>query len=212
MNLRTNMVLALFLLIAGSVACTMSTSSTVPAQPSGQNTGSNTDVPAVVQTNPAVSWKADGIITQGEYAGTVAYGDYSISWFADGTNIHIGLRAKTAGWVAVGIQPATTMRDADIIIGFVRNNRAEVTDSYSTGSFGPHPRDTDIGGTDDILESGGKEEGGYTVIEFKRALKTNDKYDKSVTAGMNKMIYSFGSDDDINSKHVMRGYGQINIQ
>ena len=83
---------------------------------------------------------------------------------------------------------------------------------FSTGDFGPHPPDTELGGTYDILDFGGGEEGGYTSIEFKRALNTGDKYDNALSRGVNKIIWSYGSEDDLKSKHINRGYGELTIQ
>jgi hypothetical protein len=206
--------LTLILLVLIGISCSQAAPSPIetPSPSSQPGTAVNPSSPPSVPAKPTVSWKADGIITPGEYAGVARYGDYSISWLTDETTIFIAVRAKTVGWVAVGIQPSTTMKDADIILGFVKDGKASVYDLYSTGSFGPHPRDTELGGTDDISEFGGKEEGGYTVIEFKRALKTADRFDKSLLKGSNKIIYSFGFADDIESRHIIRGYGQLDIQ
>jgi hypothetical protein len=197
--------LGIILVISGYLACTQP----VTTQPESQGKGASS---SVQQTRPAVLWKADGVITPGEYAAANVYGDYSVSWTADDTNIFIAIKAKTTGWVAEGIQPGLTMKDADIIMGFVKDGKAVVTDQYSTGPLGPHVKDTELGGTDDILEYGGREEGGYTVIEFKRALKTADKFDRPFVKGINKIIFSFGVSDDITSSHNARGYGQIDLQ
>ena len=87
----------------------------------------------------------------------------------------------------------------------------EVQDLYSTGDFGPHPLDSEIGGTDDIMEFGGREEGGFTTIEFKRSLTTIDKYDISIQKGVNRIIWAYGSSDSLTVKHSTRGYGEINL-
>ena len=103
------------------------------------------------------------------------------------------------------------MKDADMIFGFVEGGKIIVADMYSTGDFGPHPPDITQGGAYNILESGGKEEGGYTVIEFKRALDTGDKYDKPLVKGVNKIIWAYGSDYIQGMKHANRGYGEIEL-
>jgi hypothetical protein len=121
------------------------------------------------------------------------------------------MKAKTSGWLAVGTQPGTTMKDADLVMGFVSDGKAIVYDLYSTGDFGPHPPDTELGGTNDILEFGGKEMGGYTTIEFKRLLGTGDKYDRPFSLGANTIMWSYGSDDQSTKKHVNRGLGEIDL-
>ena len=111
----------------------------------------------------------------------------------------------------MAVQPGSQMKDADMVFGFVKDGETTVYDLFSTGSFGPHPPDTELGGTHDILEYGGKEEGGFTTIEFKRALDTGDEYDNPLFPGMNKIIWSYGSSDSLAIKHSTRGYGEINL-
>jgi hypothetical protein len=160
---------------------------------------------------PAEAWSADGIISIGEYSGNMSYGDYSIFWWSDQQNIYIAMEAKTSGWVALGIQPGSTMENADMVFGFVKDGEATVYDLFSTGPYGPHPVDTEIGGTNDILDFGGSESDGITRIEFKRALNTGDDYDNQLLKGANKIIWAYGSDDELTQKHTARGYGEINL-
>jgi hypothetical protein len=158
---------------------------------------------------PTEDWAADGVITQGEYARSASYGNYTLYWRSDTQYIYAGIKAKTSGWVALGIQPRSRMKDADMVFGFVSNGETTVFDLFSTGDFGPHPPDMDLGGTNDIADSGGKEENGNTVIEFKRALDTGDVYDNSLTNGVNKIIWSYGSTDEFTQQHSTRGYGEL---
>lgn len=156
-------------------------------------------------------WSSDGIIKVREYHGSNNYGDYTIHWRSDEQYVYIGMTAKTTGWIAMAVQPGSRMKDADMIFGFVKDGKVEVYDLYSTGNFGPHPPDTELGGTDDILVYGGKEEGGFTTIEFKRLLNTGDKYDISISKGVNKIIWAYGSNDSLAVKHSTRGYGEIHL-
>jgi len=156
-------------------------------------------------------WSADGIIKVREYHGSNNYGDYTIHWRSDEQYIYIGMTAKTDGWVAMALQPGSRMKDADMVFGFVKDGSVEVQDLYSTSDFGPHPPDSELGGTDDILAFGGREEGGFTTIEFKRALTATDKYDISIQKGVNRIIWAYGSSDSLAIKHSTRGYGEINL-
>jgi hypothetical protein len=54
-----------------------------------------------------------------------------------------------------------------------------------------------------------KEKNGYTTIEFKRALTTNDDYDNLLKIGSNTIIWAYGTSDDLNIQHSTRGYGAI---
>ena len=104
------------------------------------------------------------------------------------------------------------MKDADMVFGFVEDGQVSVFDLFSTGDFGPHPEDTQLGGTNDIVEFGGSEQNGITSIEFKRELGTNDEYDNSLSKGSNQIIWSYGPNDDLGSRHTVRGYGEIILE
>ena len=160
---------------------------------------------------PTATWTADGVISSGEYTNTNTYNDFRLNWKSDEKYIYIGLNVKTTGWVAVGIQPGLMMSDADIVLGNVSDGKITIDDQYSTGNFGPHVSDEQLGGTNDILEFGGKEIVGFTIIEFKRALDTGDKYDHPLVKGTNKIIWSYGSDDQVEVKHISRGYGELDF-
>jgi hypothetical protein len=167
----------------------------------------------VEPTEPAEPWLPDGVIGSGEYLGEASYadGDYELFWSSDQQHIYIAMKARTIGWVSVAVQPGSKMRDADMVFGYVEDGEVTVLDLYSTGPFGPHPPDIEQGGTDDILEYGGIQNDDYTVIEFKRALVTDDRFDHELSSGKNQIIWAFGSRDDLNAKHSNRGYGEINL-
>ena len=159
---------------------------------SGQGTitlpTSTTTSPTATIT-PSDFWLADGIINDEEYSNDIKYGNYSIYWWSDDQYVYIGMRAQTTGFIAVGFQPGSRMKDADIIFGFVEDREVTVFDLFSTGDFGPHPEDIQLGGTNSIIEFGGSEEGGFTTIELKRALDTGDEYDIPLVKGSNKIIW-----------------------
>lgn len=160
---------------------------------------------------PERLWLADGIIGADEYPSHASYGDFEIFWDSDDQYVYIGLRAKTDGFVAVGIQPGSRMKNADMVFGFVSDGETTVLDMFSTGDFGPHPPDTDLGGSDDILDYGGGEEEGFTTIEFQRALDTGDEYDLPLSEGTHQIIWGYGRNDSVSMRHSSRGYGEIEL-
>lgn len=182
---------------------------TIPAQAVGEEE----DLPPATAEpeKEEVKWAGDGVLGDIEYLGEMSYGNYEIRWINDDQYIYIGIKAKTTGWVAIGFEPTSGMKDADMVFGFVQGGKTVISDQFSTGTYGPHSPDTELGGTDDILESGGKEEGGFTIIEFKRTLDTGDQYDKALAEGAIKIIWAYGPDDEITKKHAVRGDGEISI-
>ncbi|AIF68956.1 hypothetical protein PAP_02640 [Palaeococcus pacificus DY20341] len=158
-------------------------------------------------------WKADGIIDEKEYAHelSLAGGKLIVYWRNDDEYLYMALKGQTTGWVAIGFEPTQSMKDADMIFGWVKDGEVTVLDLYSTGTYGPHPPDENLGGTNDILEYAGKEESGYTIIEFKRKLNTGDQYDKAFVRGQTiKFIFAMADDDEFTLKHnVARGSGEL---
>ena len=162
---------------------------------------------------PGVAWEADGVITPGEYTGVQVYGNYEIHWARDEEHIYVGMRAETGGWVAVGFDatPGAGMADADMILGAVNCCGVTISDEFGTGPTAHRP-DTELGGTDDILEFGGTEQGGWTTIEFKRALDTGDPYDAVLTEGTITIIWAYSSSKSLTAYHsANRGYGEITL-
>jgi hypothetical protein len=159
-------------------------------------------------------WEADGIITDGEYAERleVAPG-YTVHWNNDAELLTMGLEAQVEGWVAIGFEPTSRMNDADMVLGWVEDGKATVQDQFSIGPTGPHPPDTDLGGSDDLLERGGNEQDGTTVIEFSRRLDTGDAYDNALSPGQRvNVIWALSSGDDPTPRHdVARGSAEITL-
>jgi len=156
----------------------------------------------------------DGVIDENEYPfmARVADGDMEIHWKVEGDNITFAIRAKTTGWVSIGFDPENAMLRADMVFGLVKGGSPLAIDAWSTGATGPHPEDTELGGTFDILAYGGTETDGWTTIEFTRKLITPDGFDKSIPRdGKLKVIWAFGVTDDWNSKHSRVGYATLDI-
>ena len=167
--------------------------------------------PPSTPTPPPVAWSPDGVIAPDDYSATKDFPDYELHWRSDGQYAYMAMKARTSGWVAIGIGPDSRMRNADVILGYVKEGKTVIYDMFSTGFYGPHPPDAQMGGTDDILEFGGREEGEYTIIEFKRALATGDRYDKELVRGTIDIIWAYGPSDEFSSHHVSRGEGQIDF-
>ena len=178
------------------------------------------------QSSPHVSeslvteeWKPDGEIGDNEYETHMVLGSpyssgYSggmmeISTKNDAEYLYIGINGTTQGWISLGFEPSEWMKDADIILGSVENGNVTVLDEFCTGNYGPHKNDTELGGYYDILETGGKETFGHTIIEFKRKMNTGDKFDKAFTPGQNvSIIWAMADMSSSGAKHnVAKGEG-----
>lgn len=168
-------------------------------------------------------WTPDGVIGDDEYFASAALygpesrgysgGDMEVFWTTDDEHLYMALKGKTKGWISIGFDPLEWMKEADVIMGSVDGNEVVVEDQYSTESRGPHLPDEDLGGTDDILEFGGREKDGQTVIEFKRRLDTGDEFDKVISPGQKlSVIWSMSDSANLQASHnVARAEGRLNL-
>ena len=158
----------------------------------------------------------DGIITPNEYQQKKVFqnGDFELSWRIDGEIVSFAMKAKTIGWVSLGIDPEVKMKNSDIYLGWVaKDGSVALFDTYCTVEVGPHPPDTDQGGTNDILAFNGKEEGSFTTIEFSRKLDTNDLTDKIVPkTGKLTVMVAYGAVDEFKPRHIFRATDMIDME
>jgi len=157
----------------------------------------------------------DGIISPNEYSHKAEFdkGNYILHWKTSANSIAFAMEAKTTGWLALGFEPTRVMKDADMVLGWVDGSgKAFIVDAWSTGTFGPHPEDSSLGGRNDITGFSGSEKNGNTIIEFSRPLASSDKYDHSLPSfGDVKIIWAYGTGDNINQKHRKAGTSVIKL-
>lgn len=155
----------------------------------------------------------DGVIKQGEYSKEAVFdkGNFRLLWEFQGDKIYMAIDAKTAGWVAVGFDPATVMSKSDMIFGLVgAPGNVQAVDAWSTGMFGPHPPDVDQGGSNNILSYAGQRSGDRVTFEFSRLLNTGDKFDKIIPQSGNfKVMWAYGPNLQFNSKHTKAGSASL---
>ncbi|CAF4698174.1 unnamed protein product, partial [Rotaria socialis] len=84
------------------------------------------------------------------------------------------LHVKTMGWISLGISPAGGMKGADIGVGWVDSNgNVHFQDRYASDFAKPVIDNT----TTDWYAIRGREQNGWTAIQFKRLLDTCDSMD-----------------------------------
>ena len=179
------------------------------------------EAPIIAKHNASADWIPDGVIGENEYARSIVLAgkkrdhltgrNLEVYWKNDAQNFYMALKGRTKGWIAIGFEPSLAMKDADIITSTVNGSNVTVLDEYCTGNYGPHMPDTELGGSNDILEYGGKYDGNFTVIEFKRKMNTEDKFDKAFIPGQNvSIIWAMADSDSLTSIHDgAQGKGEI---
>ena len=136
----------------------------------------------------------------------------TFAWKVDGDILHGKVSAKTKGWVAVGFNPSDKMKDANYIIGYVKDGTPEVADHFGDKSTS-HSPDEDLGGTSDVTLVGGSEEGGVTTIEFTIPVNSGDKYDSALSMdGDTVVLLAFGPDrDSLKPRHKNKVSKTVNL-
>lgn len=137
---------------------------------------------------------------------SVSADDMQVRWMVEGENLSFEVDAPTTGWIAVGFDPTRVMKDANFVIGYVQGNSVVVKDQFGNGTFS-HKGDTELGGSDDIIESAGSEQAGRTTIKFTIPIDSGDEYDTVLTPGeLHTVLIAYGPNgaDNFTTKHAMR--------
>ena len=138
--------------------------------------------------------------------------DMTFAWKVDGDTLHAKMSAKTKGWVGVGFNPSKKMKDANFILGYVKDGKAKVADHFGTKATG-HNADSKKGGSDDVTLVAGSEENGLTTIEFTMPMNSSDKMDSALTAdGDTILLLAYGPDrDSLKPRHKFKKTMTVNL-
>ncbi|MBM3187114.1 MAG: hypothetical protein FJZ90_00140 [Chloroflexi bacterium] len=215
-RLLAAMVLALVVPLAlagcGAPPPAPATAMPVPPTETPVPTAEAPEQPAAPEAAPA--WNADGVISEGEYTQSIKAAGVTFYWTTDGEFLYGALSGQTKGWLSVGFDPDRGMQGANYVYGYVKDGAATVLDMFGTKPSGPdsHPPDTNLGGTNDIVASGGLEADGSTTIEFQIPLDSGDAYDKPLAVGESYVVLlAWGPNDDL-GYHGDRGQATITIR
>ena len=119
--------------------------------------------------------------------------NFELHWkVLNDTEIYMGLRAKTTGWLSVGFDPSFMMKGADIKIANIVDGEVTLEDHFGTSATG-HKKDKE----NEIEHFAGKEENGWSFIEFIMPLDTGNEDDKAILPGKKmKVIFAYSSSTD----------------
>lgn len=148
----------------------------------------------------------------GNYQHSLTFEKMNFDWTVDGETLAVKLSAPTTSWVAIGFNPTKKMKDADIIIGYVKKGKVKIADEFGTGTT-QHKSDKKIGGADNVTVVGGSEENGVTTIEFTIPLNSGDAKDHAIDpAADTKVIWAYGEGrDSFRVGHKKQGTVMVNL-
>ncbi|KAL9974725.1 hypothetical protein ACROYT_G011804 [Oculina patagonica] len=112
--------------------------------------------------------------------------------------IYFTVEAQTTGWVGFGISSGQgKMEGADIVIGWVKDGKPYFNDRYATSHVTPQIDSQQDYELISLVENGGK-----TIMKFKRKFETCDPQDNTVQEGTTKLIYAFHPDDPFSDNNI----------
>jgi len=152
----------------------------------------------------------DGLIEETEYRHILndARTGMTVYWQNDETVLHIGLVAPGTGWAAIGFDPDSRMRGANIIIGAIQDGVLEIEDHFGSSATA-HRSDTDS----DIIQAAGSEGDGMTVIEFALFLASSDEQDAVLVPGtsVSILLAYHATSDHLSVRHTARTSAAIEL-
>ena len=176
----------------------------------GMFSGDATTSLEVPATMVDIDWPpaADGTIGLGEYGHFLVDDQTGMSlyWQNDLTTLYVGLVSPGTGWAAVGFGAASTMAGANILIGAVKDGVLTLRNDFGSGPITHTPDKAPA-----ILQRGGTEVDGKTILEFAIPLAGSDPQHATLAPGQDvTVILAFhATSDDLAVKHTARSTVRI---
>lgn len=126
----------------------------------------------------------------------------------------IEMKGKTTGWVAVGFGQTKAMKNAEMILGYIKDNKPYLSHEFGTGSYS-HELIANLSKTSNdnsikLLET--KEQNDWTYFKFLRFINVSGEQLKSFQSGdIINFMYALSPKKNPEKKHKERGYLQIKL-
>ncbi len=135
----------------------------------------------------------------------------TVSWKIEKEYIHFEMEAPTNGWVAIGLNEKTSLAGTYLLMGRIRNGKAEVVEHYTDkpGSYKPI---TEYGISSQTVGISGDEEGSMTRLQFSIPTKKASKYHKQLSIDTKwTLLLAYSLDDDFQHHSIMRTSEEIKL-
>ncbi|GAA6234297.1 DBH-like monooxygenase protein 2 homolog [Lates japonicus] len=113
---------------------------------------------------------------------------------------------NTTGWIGFGFSPNGGMAGADIIMGGLGPSGIYFADYYATGNSKPVEDTKQSYTLQSMIESEGQ-----TIMTVQRSIQACDNQDFDITAQPIKLIYAYGTTDEISYHSSRRGTMEVNL-
>lgn len=140
---------------------------------------------------------------------TVTSGKFTFSYTIDGTNLVAKISCPSQGWIAVGFNPKTVMKNAFCVMGVLDNGKPVVSEEFGTGMF-EHKSIQSLGGKSALIASDVTTENGIVTLTFTMPLSTKDGMHADLAVGKKvKLIFASGGSGDLMKKHKKKAMVSI---
>jgi|WetSurMetagenome_2_1015567.scaffolds.fasta_scaffold00110_34 hypothetical protein len=159
-----------------------------------------TAVLAVVGAAAAAGDSATATAAESPFT-SVKAGKFTLEYKITGADLQARVSYPTKGWLAVGFNPTSMMKNANIIMGALVDGKTVSSDEFGVSDVS-HKPDTLIGGKDDIAAAECTQTGGVTTFAFTIPLDSGDPKDVKLAAGTKvKVILAAGATADFKKHH-----------
>ncbi len=135
----------------------------------------------------------------------------TFQWRFEGESLVIHVTSPGKGWIGVGFDPRSLMREADFILMYVSDGQVVAADQYGS-QLTNHERDTALGGTDNVTVVGGSETASGTEVTFSIPVNSGDQYDKVLTpGGEHAVLLAYSDADDFETQHTPKARTKIKL-
>lgn len=135
----------------------------------------------------------------------------TVRWKMGKEHIYFEMEAPTDGWVTIGFNETTSLAGTYLLMGRIRNGKAEVVEHYtkSPGSYKPI---TNYGIPSQTIGVLGTEKGNATSLKFSIPIKKASKYHKQLAPDTNwVLLMAYSLDDDFQHHSIMRTSVEIKL-
>lgn len=134
-----------------------------------------------------------------------------VKWKIEKEQIHFEVEAPTNGWVTIGFNETSSLTGTYLLMGRIRNGKAEVVEHY-TENLGRYRPIADYGVPNQTIGISGNEKGNTTRLKFSIPIKKVSKYHKQLLLDTKwNLLMAYSLDDDFQHHSVMRTSLEIKL-
>ncbi len=134
-----------------------------------------------------------------------------VRWEIVKKHIHFEMEAPTDGWVTIGFNETTTLAGTYLLMGRIRNGKAEVVEHY-TEKLGSYKPISDYGISSQTNDIAGNEKGNRSKLHFSIPIKKTSKYHQQLSPGTKwSLLLAYSLEDDFQHHSIMRTSVEIKL-